>query len=155
MKSMQMIACDEDNPQNQVVVPTTFLSYLSVSLLAITYQFLAMATAMNSAIEGICSKLNDTMAWMRGHQADRMANELQFLINTLKNYVSDECWLWPTIACSAPRLDEVEASKVMNLMALPPLKNSKDWAVSMCYALGNKNMLNDSFHLFNNKKMNF
>jgi hypothetical protein len=103
---------DEDNPQNQVVAPTTFPSYLSASLLAIvrcraqveralgdttirrsegvTYQFLAMATAADSVIEGICSELNDTMARMRGRQADRMANELQFLINTLKNYLSDE-----------------------------------------------------------------
>ena len=99
--------CDEDNPQNQVVVPTTFLSYLSVLLLVIvrcwgahvdrasgnsatihqseciTYQCFAMATVADSVIEGICSELNDdTMSQMQGRQADHMANELQFLINT-------------------------------------------------------------------------
>eukprot|EP00978_Attheya_sp_CCMP212_P033020 scaffold131471_cov35-Attheya_sp.AAC.1 len=85
-----------------------------------------MATMADSVIEDICSKLNDsTMARIRGHQAyrTRMSNALHFLMNTPKNYVSDEYWPWPTIACSASRLDEVEASKVMDPTALLPLKN--------------------------------
>lgn len=92
--------------------PTQFPAYLSASLLAIvrcraqvekalgdttirrsdgvTYQFLAMATAADGVIEGICGEMNQRSQKMRGRQADRMSNELQFLINTLKSYLSDE-----------------------------------------------------------------
>mmetsp|Transcript_59902 Transcript_59902/g.88925 ORF Transcript_59902/g.88925 Transcript_59902/m.88925 type:complete len:993 (-) Transcript_59902:55-3033(-) len=95
--------------------PGTFPAYLSASLLAIvrcraqveralhettirrsgapedtTYQFLAMATAADGVVDGICNELNANMSRVKGRQADRMANELHFLINTLKNYLSDE-----------------------------------------------------------------
>jgi len=90
----------------------TFPSYLSASLLAIvrcraqvekalgantvrkaqgsTYQFLAMATAADSVVDGICYELKARIPRMKGSHADRYSNELQFLISTLRKYLSDE-----------------------------------------------------------------
>ena len=55
-----------------------------------TYQFLAMSTAADSVVDGICYEINQRMARMRGFQADQYLNELQFLLNTLKRYLSDQ-----------------------------------------------------------------
>ena len=92
--------------------PKQFPAYLSACLLAIvrcraqveralgdttirrsqgiTYQYLAMATAADGVVAGICYELNERMTRMTKRQADRFANELQFLMNTLKKYLSDD-----------------------------------------------------------------
>lgn len=92
--------------------PTPFPAYLSACLLAIvrcraqvdralgdttirrsqgiTYQYLAMATAADGVVAGICYELNERMSHMSRPQADRFANELQFLLNTLRKYLSDD-----------------------------------------------------------------
>uniref|UniRef100_A0A7R9W467 Exocyst complex component n=2 Tax=Pseudictyota dubia TaxID=2749911 RepID=A0A7R9W467_9STRA len=92
--------------------PKQFPAYLSACLLAIvrcraqveralgdttirrsqgiTYQYLAMATAADGVVAGICYELNERMARMTASGADRFANELQFLMNTLKKYLSDD-----------------------------------------------------------------
>jgi len=89
-----------------------FPAYLSASLLAIVrcraqvertlgektirksedepYQFLAMSTAADSVVDGICFEMDQRMSQMRGSQADVYLNELQFLINTLRKYLSEE-----------------------------------------------------------------
>jgi hypothetical protein len=90
---------------------STFPAYLSASLLAIvrcraqvekalgnkvrriegmTYQFLALATAADAVAIGICDEVKARKTHLKVKQADRMANELQFLMNTLKTYLSDE-----------------------------------------------------------------
>lgn len=91
--------------------PATFPAYLSASLLAIvrcraqveralgekvrrsegaTYQHLAMASAADGVVVGICKEVAMRKAKMKVRQADRMANELQFLLNTLKSYLKSE-----------------------------------------------------------------
>ena len=91
--------------------PSTFPAYLSASLLAIvrcraqveraladkvrrsegiSYQYLAMATAADGVVEGICIEIKQRKSKLKVRQADRLANELQFLMNTLKRYLSDE-----------------------------------------------------------------
>jgi len=92
--------------------PKSFPAYLSACLLAIvrcraqvdralgdatirrsqgiTYQYLAMATAADGVVAGICYELNERMPRMSGPQADQFASELQFLMNTLKKYLSDD-----------------------------------------------------------------
>jgi len=89
-----------------------FPSYLSASLLAIvrcraqveralgestvrrtegnTYQFIAMVIAADSVLDGIGAEINDKILKMGPKQADRMANELQFLVNTLSHHLSQE-----------------------------------------------------------------
>lgn len=90
---------------------SVFPSYLSSSLLAIvrcraqveralgdkirraesvSYQYLAMATAADGVAEGICHEIKQRLTKMKVRQADRMANELHFLMNTLKGYLSDD-----------------------------------------------------------------
>ena len=93
-------------------VPQAFPAYLSACLLAIvrcraqvdralgdtairrsqgiTYQYLGMATAADGTVAGICYELNERMSNMTAPQADRFANELQFLMNTLKKYLSGD-----------------------------------------------------------------
>lgn len=55
-----------------------------------TYLFLAMSTAADSVVDGICYEISQRLARMRGTQADQYLNELQFLVNTLKQFLSDE-----------------------------------------------------------------
>jgi hypothetical protein len=92
---------------------TPFPAYLSASLLAIvrcraqvertlglntvrkhqapaTYQFLALSTAADSVVDGTCFEISERMSRMRGSQADQYLTELQFLLNTLKKYLSDD-----------------------------------------------------------------
>lgn len=103
---MGMVESDED-----ASVPSTFPAYLSASLLAIvrcraqvekaltdkvrrsegmTYQYLALAAASDAVAVGICDEINARKTHLMIRQADRMANELQFLMNTLKSYLSNE-----------------------------------------------------------------
>lgn len=88
-----------------------FPPYLSASLLAIvrcraqveqalgttvrrseglTYQHIAMATVAEGVAEGICEQIQQRKMTLKVRQADRLANELQFLINTLKIYLKPE-----------------------------------------------------------------
>jgi hypothetical protein len=91
-----------------------FPAYLSSSLLAIvrcraqveqalgtkvrrsegqTYQHIAMATVAEGVAEGICEQIQQRKMTLKVRQADRLANEMQFLINTLKNYIQPESQL--------------------------------------------------------------
>lgn len=102
---------DKDGASQDLSAPATFPAYLSASLLAIvrcraqveralgdkvrrsegaTYQHLAMATAADGVAEGICKEVNVRKTKMKVRQADRMANELQFLMNTLKSYIRND-----------------------------------------------------------------
>ena len=88
-----------------------FPPYLSASLLAIvrtraqveqalsnkmrrsegaTYQHIAMATVADAVAEGICEQVQQRKMTLKVRQADRLANELQFLMNTLKRYLKPE-----------------------------------------------------------------
>jgi len=88
-----------------------FPSYLSASLLAIvrcraqvekalgdsirraqgvTYQFLALGTAADGVVNGICNEVNKKMHKIGPKQVDRLAAELHFMINTLKIHLSEE-----------------------------------------------------------------
>lgn len=55
-----------------------------------TYLYLAMSCAADSVVDGICYEINQRLARMRGSQADQYLNELQFLVSTLKKYLSDQ-----------------------------------------------------------------
>jgi hypothetical protein len=102
---------EKETENRDISAPATFPAYLSASLLAIvrcraqveralsdkvrrsegvSYQYLAMATAADGVVEGICNEIKKRKTKMKVRQADRMANELQFLMNTLKSYLSDE-----------------------------------------------------------------
>jgi len=102
---------DKDPDARDISAPATFPAYLSASLLAIvrcraqveralgdkvrrsenvSYQYVAMATAADGVVEGICNEINDRKVKMKVRQADRMANELQFVMNTLRAYLNDE-----------------------------------------------------------------
>ena len=88
-----------------------FPSYLSASLLAIvrcraqveqalgdkirrsegvTYLHIAMVTISEGVAEAICSQIEHRKMSLKLRTADRLANELQFLINTLKSNLSGE-----------------------------------------------------------------
>ena len=87
----------------------SFPSYLSSSLLSIvrcraqveqalgdkvrrsdsvTYQHLSMATVADGVVEGICHAVEMRRNRLKVRQADRLANELQFLQNTLRKFLS-------------------------------------------------------------------
>ena len=55
-----------------------------------TYQHIAMATVAEGIAEGICEQIQQRKMTLKVRQADRLANELQFLLNTLKIYLSIE-----------------------------------------------------------------
>lgn len=88
-----------------------FPPYLSASLLAIvrtraqveqalsnklrrsegvSYQHIAMATVADAVAEGICEQVQQRKMTLKVRQADRLANELQFLMNTLKRYLKPD-----------------------------------------------------------------
>jgi len=92
-------------------LPPSFPAYLSASLLAIvrsraqveqalgdrvrqsegvSYQHLSMATVADGVVEGICSETMKRKLKLKVRQADRLANELEFLNNTLKKFLGDE-----------------------------------------------------------------
>jgi hypothetical protein len=97
--------------RDEVKEPTGFPPYLSASLLSIvrcraqveqalgikvrrserqTYQHIAMATVAEGIAEGVCEQIQQRKMTLKVRQADRLANELQFLMNTLKIYLSPE-----------------------------------------------------------------
>jgi len=55
-----------------------------------TYLFLAMSTAADSVVDGICYEISQRLPRMRGSQADQYLNELQFLLNTLRKYLNKQ-----------------------------------------------------------------
>lgn len=88
-----------------------FPPYLSASLLAIvrcraqveqalgdkirrsegvSYQHIAMATVAEAVAEGICGEIQQRKSSLKVRQADRLANELQFMLNTLKTYLKKD-----------------------------------------------------------------
>lgn len=92
-------------------LPPSFPSYLSASLLAIVrcraqveqalgdrirradgvlYQHLSMATVADGVVEGICNEVMKRKLKLKVRQADRLANELEFLNNTLKKFLGQE-----------------------------------------------------------------
>jgi len=55
-----------------------------------TYLFLALQTASDGIVENICLELKAKLTRIRPTKADSYASHLQFLINTLKKYLSEE-----------------------------------------------------------------
>lgn len=55
-----------------------------------TYQFLALQTASDGVVENICNELRVKLNVIRPSTADAFSIHLQFLISTLKKYLSDE-----------------------------------------------------------------
>lgn len=55
----------------------------------VTYQFLALRTASDGIVENICDELKSKMTRVRPH-ADAYSIHLQFLISSLKKYLSDD-----------------------------------------------------------------
>jgi hypothetical protein len=101
----------ESSSPDEAMAPPSFPAYLSSSLLAIvrcraqveqalgskvrrlenvTYHHLAMSTVAGSAVEGICAEVLKYKSKMKVRQADRLANELDFLKNTLKKFLNGE-----------------------------------------------------------------
>lgn len=99
---------DDNNGNSPTMV---FPPYMSASLLSIvrcraqveqalgtkirrsegqTYQHIAMATVAEGIAEGICEQIQQRKMTLKVRQSDRLANELQFLMNTLKIYLSPE-----------------------------------------------------------------
>lgn len=97
-----------------------FPSYLSSSLLAITrcraqvekalgdtlrrtagksYQEIAVVSASESMVNGLCDEISNKTHRITASHADRLANELQFVLNTLKNHVDEETTLKTGNAC--------------------------------------------------------
>ena len=97
------------SPDEAMSAPS-FPAYLSSSLLAIVrcraqvehalgnkvrrlenvpYQHLAMTTVAGSVVEGICGEVMSHKAKIKVRQADRLANELDFLKNTLKKFLDE------------------------------------------------------------------
>lgn len=102
---------DQDIAPNKDESAQTFPSYLSASLLAIvrcraqveqalgdrvrhveavTYQTLAMTTVSEGVVEGICKEVTKRKLNLKVRQADTLANELEFLRNTLKKFLGKE-----------------------------------------------------------------
>lgn len=92
-------------------LPPTFPVYLSASLLAIVrcraqveqalgdrirradgvpYQHLSMSTVADGVVEGICNEVMKRKLTLKVRQADRLANELEFLNNTLKKFLGED-----------------------------------------------------------------
>jgi hypothetical protein len=90
--------------------PPSFPSYLSASLLAIVrcraqveqalgdrmrqsdkvpYQHLSMATVADGVVESICTEVMARKLKLKVRQADRLANELEFLSNVLKKFLAE------------------------------------------------------------------
>mgnify|MGYP000252021338 CR=1 FL=1 len=55
----------------------------------VTYQHLSMATVADGVVEGICHAVEMRRSKLKVRQADRLANELQFLLNTLRKFLSE------------------------------------------------------------------
>lgn len=102
---------DSDGINGGADVPPSFPAYLSASLLAIVrcraqveqslgdkmrkseevqYQHLAMTTVADGVVEGICNEIIKRKLKLKVRQADRLANELEFLRATLKKFLGEE-----------------------------------------------------------------
>ena len=99
----------EGEPKTKIEESGQFPPYLAASFLTIvrcraqveralrdlrrsqgnTYQFLALQTASDGVVENICIELKSKLNRVRP-QADVYSIHLQFLISTLKKYLSDE-----------------------------------------------------------------
>lgn len=100
---MNLFDDPRDNPSS-----SAFPAYLSASLLAIVrcraqveqtlgdkiriadavpYQRLCMATVAEGVVEGICNEILQRKTHLKVRQADKLANELEFLSNTLKKFL--------------------------------------------------------------------
>merc|ERR1712238_429741 len=55
-----------------------------------TYHYIAMATVAEGIAEGICEQIQKRKLTLKVRMSDRLANEIQFLMNTLKIYLSPE-----------------------------------------------------------------
>jgi len=55
-----------------------------------TYHYIAMATVAEGIAEGICAQIQKRKVTLKVRMSDRLANEVQFLLNTLKIYLSPE-----------------------------------------------------------------
>ena len=103
---MDVHADPRDNPSS-----SAFPAYLSASLLAIVrcraqveqtlgdkirivdgvpYQRLCMATVAEGVVEGICNEILQRKTHLKVRQADKLANELEFLSNTLNKFLGQE-----------------------------------------------------------------
>jgi hypothetical protein len=49
-----------------------------------------MSTAADSVVDAICYEISQRMPRMLGTQAERYSYELQFLVSTLRRYLSDQ-----------------------------------------------------------------
>ena len=56
----------------------------------VSYQHIAMSTVADTVAEGICEQVQQRKMTLKVRQADRLANELQFLMNTLKQYLKPD-----------------------------------------------------------------
>lgn len=56
----------------------------------VLYQHLAMATVSDGVIEGICNEIMKRKLILKVRQADRLVNELEFLNNTLKKFITSD-----------------------------------------------------------------
>jgi hypothetical protein len=96
---------------DEAVAPPSFPAYLSASLLAIvrcraqveqalgskirrveniSYQNLAMQTVAGAVVEGICGEVMQRKTRLKVRQADRLANELDFVKSTLKKFLDEQ-----------------------------------------------------------------
>lgn len=101
---------DTSAADGDALAQSSFPGYLSASLMAIVrcraqveqalgdkvrvsegvpYQHLAMATVSDGVVEGICNEIISRKASLKVRQADRLANELEFLKNTLKKFLGE------------------------------------------------------------------
>jgi hypothetical protein len=53
----------------------------------VSYEHLALATVSEGVVEGICNEVMVRKPQLKVRQADKLANELEFLRNTLKKYL--------------------------------------------------------------------
>jgi len=56
----------------------------------VSYQHIAMSTVADTVADGICEQVQQRKLTLKVRQADRLANELQFLMNTLKRYLKPD-----------------------------------------------------------------
>jgi len=102
---------ESSNAGGDASAPPSFPAYLSASLLAIVrcraqveqalgekvrqsegvnYQHLSLRTVADGVVEGICNEVMKRKIKLKVRQADRLANELEFLKNSLKKFLSEE-----------------------------------------------------------------
>jgi hypothetical protein len=105
------IEADSLGQDGDSVAQTSFPSYLSASLLAIVrcraqveqtlgdkvrrsegvpYQHLSMSTVADGVVEGICNEVMQRKLKLKVRQADRLANELEFVRNTLNKFLNGD-----------------------------------------------------------------